>query len=163
MESIAGYTFLCIFSFSIPNNDQEPFFILSVCVLTQCKTNFAFIQNRSDGSYELHNYKKLLNMWASESNLLYFDYLLLRKKHIVSQISWHSSVKGQKLYELFGLPLNLLKRTGSLPLKSPWTFKSLIICSFLYSCYCVDPQGERIFGEQVYSASSLQNTMTCGM
>lgn len=28
-------------------------------------------------------------------------------------------------------------------------------------CYCVNPQGERIFGEQVYSASSLQETMTC--
>ncbi|XP_021934661.1 thyroglobulin-like isoform X2 [Zootermopsis nevadensis] len=28
-------------------------------------------------------------------------------------------------------------------------------------CYCVNPQGERIFGEQVYSASSLRETMTC--
>lgn len=28
-------------------------------------------------------------------------------------------------------------------------------------CYCVNPQGERIFGEKVYSSSSVQETMTC--
>lgn len=28
-------------------------------------------------------------------------------------------------------------------------------------CYCVNPDGERIFGEKVFSSSSVQKTMTC--